>query len=438
MRATIHPLARVSGTVRVPGDKSISHRLAMLASWASGTTRLRGFLRSGDCLSTVKAVAAFGAEIAWVGEELQIRGGPWRRPNQPLDLGNSGTSMRLLAGLLAGRPWITELTGDASLCSRPMGRIKDPLERMGARIELRGPKNCAPLRIHGGQLRGIDYVMPVASAQVKSCILLAGLFADGTTTVQEPLPTRDHTERLFQVLGLPLAVEGRRISIRGFGPEGPSLPARSWEVPGDFSSAAFWLVAGAAVPGATVQIQNVGLNPRRTALVDVLRRMGADVQVAEAPAALCPEPCGAITVRGARLTGAEVGGAEIPNLIDELPLVAVAGALARGVTTIRDARELRVKESDRIAAIAVNLRALGVTVDEKEDGMVVAGGAPIRVAQSLDSFGDHRIAMAMAVLALSAAGPVVIDNVACVDTSYPDFWNHLTGLGAHVELHRGN
>jgi 3-phosphoshikimate 1-carboxyvinyltransferase len=275
--------------------------------------------------------------------------------------------------------------------------------------------------------------MPVASAQVKSCILLAALFAEGETCITEPLPTRDHTERALQVMGIPLRMDGNRITIWGYGPRGPDLTARDWIVPGDFSSAAFWLVA-AAVLGTAVTIQNVGLNPRRTALLDVLKRMGADLDVVPATASFAAEPSSAITVRGADLHGTEIGGAEIPNLIDELPIAAVAGALARGTTVIRDARELRVKESDRIACMVANLRALGIPADECEDGMRVSGGATVHGNVELDCYGDHRVAMAMAILALRASAPVRIRGIACVNTSYPEFWHHLTLLGAHVEL----
>lgn len=430
---TIHPCRVLAGTVRVPGDKSISHRAAMLSCLTIGSSRLTGFLRSEDCLNTLKAMECLGARVEITPELIQVTGRPWACPRQPLDMGNSGTGLRLLAGLLAGRPWTTELTGDKSLRSRPMQRIQAPLEQMGARIELMGAGNCAPIRITGGALRGIAYPMPVASAQVKSCILLAALFAEGETRITEPLPTRDHTERALQVLGIPLRTDGNRITIQGYGPRGPALAARDWVVPGDFSSAAFWLVA-AAVLGTDVTVQNVGLNPRRTALLDVLKRMGADLDVVPATASLAAEPSGAITIRGADLRGTEIGGAEIPNLIDELPIAAVAGALARGTTVIRDARELRVKESDRIACMVANLRALGIPADEREDGMCVSGGATVRGNVEIDCYGDHRVAMAMAILALGATAPVRIRGVACVNTSYPEFWHHLIALGAHVEF----
>lgn len=429
----IHPCRMLDGAVRVPGDKSISHRVAMLAALAAGTSRLTGFLRSEDCLNTLKALERLGAQVKITPDSILVTGGAWRCPDGPLDMGNSGTGMRLLAGLLSARAWTTELTGDASLRSRPMKRIQAPLERMGARVELMGEGGCAPIRITGGALRGIDYPMPVASAQVKSCILLAALFAEGETRIEEPLPTRDHTERALQELGIPVRIEGNRIAIRGYGARGPKLEARNWAVPGDFSSAAFWLVAGAIV-GKAITIQNAGLNPRRTALLDVLKRMGTDLTVSLGTAPSAPEACGAITVHGGNLHGTEMGGNEIPNMIDELPIAAVAGALARGKTVIRDARELRVKESDRIACMVANLRALGVCADEREDGMCVNGAMTIRGGVELNCCGDHRIAMAMAILALRAEAPLRLRGVACVNTSYPEFWQHLRALGAHVEF----
>jgi 3-phosphoshikimate 1-carboxyvinyltransferase len=431
--AIVQPCRRARGTITVPGDKSISHRAAMLSALASGTSVIKFFLRSEDCLNTLQALSALGAEIDSAGEPIRVTGRKWRAPDGALDMGNSGTGLRLMAGLLAGRPWTSELTGDASLRSRPMGRIREPLEKMGARLELTGPKGCAPFRITGGKLRAIDYEMPVASAQVKSCILLAALFAEGVTTVIEKEKTRDHTEKGFLQMGVPLQIDGRRISLRGFGPEGPRLKPVAWNIPGDFSSAAFWLAAAAIQAGGGIEIKRVGLNPRRTAFLDVLRRMGADIQVIPENGGENFEPRGTIRITGGKLRGTTVGGAEIPNLIDELPLVAVLGAFAEGETVISGARELRVKESDRIAVMAANLRLCGVELEEKEDGLVVSGGrrAP-RGGVTADSFGDHRIAMAMAVLALAAEKEITIRNTACVATSYPEFWEHLRSIGAEV------
>lgn len=437
-RATVllQPAVFRGGRVTVPGDKSISHRIAMLAALSHGVSTVHHFLRAGDCLSTVQAMEALGARSSFNDDDslsIEGTGGKLMEPAGPLDLGNSGTSIRLLAGLVAGFPVTVEMTGDASLRARPMQRIREPLERMGAGVELLGPGGCAPVRIRGGRLRGIEYRLPVASAQVKSCVLLAGLLAEGRTVVVEPAPTRDHTERILQTLGVPLETRGGTIALEGGNGRLPHWPARAWRVPGDFSSAAYWLVAAAIHPGKSVTVPQVGLNPRRTALLDVLRRMGAVVAVAPSAAGPAEEPCGNITVTGQALRGTEIGGDEIPNLIDELPLVAVLGACAEGRTVIRDAAELRVKESDRIASMATNLRALGVPVEEQPDGMILQRAERVGGAHNLRSFGDHRIAMAMAILALRAAQPVTLSQVACVDTSYPEFWAAIRSLGGHVE-----
>lgn len=431
----VQPCAGVQGRLRVPGDKSISHRLAMLTALASGESRIENFLRSEDCLNTLRAVEQLGATVRHEESTVVVRGtsGVFRAPEGPLDLGNSGTGMRLLSGVLAGQPFCTELTGDASLRSRDMGRIRQPLELMGAGVELLGEKNRAPIRVTGGDLRGIDYAMPVASAQVKSCILLAGLSAEGTTVVREPKPTRDHTERLLSAMGAPLEVKGLQVSVRGSGGLPPRLVARErWTVPGDFSSASFWIAAGACRPGSEIVIEHVGLNPRRTALLGVLRRMGAAVEVERAGGDASWEAVGTVRVRGGRLRGTVVEGEEIPNLIDELPLVSVLGALAEGETTIRDAEELRAKESDRIATMVRNLGILGVMVDERPDGLTVRGAARIPGGGEVDSYGDHRVAMAMAILGLSCDAPVRIMGTSWVSTSYPGFWDQLEAISGRA------
>jgi len=442
----VRPCAGVHGPVRVPGDKSISHRVAMLSALASGVSTIKGFLLSEDCLDTLGALEFLGASVSRDGDVVRIRGtdGMFMAPSHPLDMGNSGTGMRLLAGLLAGQEFTSEMRGDASLSARPMMRIKEPLELMGAEVELRGPDGCAPVRITGGRLKGIKYALPVASAQVKSCVLLAGLFADGTTQVVEPKATRDHTERMLRAMGIDLESRDLTASVGGSGGKSLHLKHRDWDVPGDFSSAACWITASACMEGSEIVVERVGLNPRRTALAEVLRRMGAEIEVGprtpddghRAPeergrqaensgADTAPEwePVGSVTVRGRGLRGTIVGGDEIPNLIDELPLIAVAGARAEGVTVIRDASELRVKESDRIASVAEGLASVGVAVEEKPDGMVIRGGTNIRGGVQIDSCLDHRVAMAMAVLGLSAAEPVRILNASCVSTSYPSFWD---------------
>jgi len=420
----VTPVATIGGHLRVPGDKSISHRVAMLSAMAHGTSKVTGFLASEDCLNTLKAMEALGARVAWHGDKVTITGtgGTLHPPAEVLDLGNSGTGMRLLAGLLAGQPFEVEMTGDASLCSRPMGRIQRPLEAMGARITLLGEGGCAPIRIQGGTVNPIRYELPMASAQVKSAVLLAGLAAHGETIVVEPRATRDHTERLLMAMGADLCVDDLTVSLRSDGLSGHSLKGDAWHVPGDFSSAAFWIVAAAACEGAEVTIDGVGLNPRRTALLDVLQRMGAGIECDVDLGAW--EPIGSLVVRGTRLKATEIGGHEIPNLIDELPLVAVAGALAEGETVIRDAQELRVKESDRIATMVTNLSAAGVSVVETDDGMRVTGG-PVAGGGAVESFGDHRIAMAMTVLGLHAQESMQINDVACVATSYPEFWEDM-------------
>lgn len=432
----IGPSSALRGEIEVAGDKSISHRIGMMAGLAKGTSTIRNFLQSEDCVNTLRAMEALGARSYFdEGGLLHIQGtgGKLIQPAGALNVGNSGTTIRLLAGILAGQPGVFEMTGDESLCSRPMARIKEPLEKMGAKVELTGERGTAPIKITGGALKAIDYVLPVASAQVKSCILLAGLFAEGTTSVTEPLPTRDHTERVFKMLGLPLTVVGDHMTLEGFGKKGPGIKARDFTVPGDFSSAAFWLVAAAAREGSHVTIRNVGLNPRRTALLDVLTRAGASVKVHPSAVASEGEPFGDIEVSGGPLRAVEVGGAEIPNLIDELPLVAVLGCLADGETVIRDAAELRVKESDRIATMAANLRLMGAEVEELPDGMRIQGPVAIKPSGTIRSYGDHRIAMAMAILAGFASEKTVINNVACVSTSYPSFWDDYRVLGGHVE-----
>jgi len=442
----VRPAARLGGTIGVPGDKSISHRLAMLGGLAGEVTTLRNFLASEDCLDTLATVEALGADTVREGTTITIRGvgGRFEAPRQTLDLGNSGTGMRLLAGLLAGQPFCSKMTGDASLCSRPMRRVQVPLQEMGATVETLGADGRPPLRITGGGLCGIEYVLPVASAQIKSCVLLAGLFASGQTTVIEPGPCRDHTELLLSAMGADLAIDGASIAVTGSGGAPLPLPGRAWDIPGDFSSAAFWIAAAACREGSTVTIEDVGLNPRRTALLDVLREMGADIRSPsfalrategkQVSGVRCQwEERGTVTVRGAKLQGTSVGGDRIPNLIDELPLVAVAGALAEGETEIRDAAELRVKESDRIAVMVAGLKALGVDVEERPDGMLIRGGRSICGGATVDSHGDHRVAMALAVLGLFADGPTTVRGVQCIRTSYPTFWedwSRLAGAGA--------
>ncbi|GIV57439.1 MAG: 3-phosphoshikimate 1-carboxyvinyltransferase [Rhodothermaceae bacterium] len=427
MNQTVYPAASVLGVVELPADKSVAHRAALLAALADGTSQIVNYPASADPQSTLACLRRLGVRIEEDAEGiLHVEGvglEGLHPPDGPLDCGNSGTTLRLLAGVLAGQPFETTLTGDASLSRRPMDRIATPLRQMGATVEL--TDGHAPVRLRGGRLRGIEYVLPVPSAQVKSCVLLAGLFAEGTTTVIETLPSRDHTERM---LGLDVFEDGagrRHISIHG----GRRIAPRLWAVPRDFSAAAFFLVAGSIAPAGELRLPAVGLNPSRTAFLDVLRAMGADVTV-ENERTHGGEPLGDLVVRPAPLHGVTVGDPLIPNLIDEIPALAVAAACAEGRTVIRNAAELRVKETDRLAALATNLRALGVAVEEHPDGLVIEGGRPLHGA-TVESFDDHRIAMAMGVAALRATGPVTITGAGCARISFPGFWSALARIVGH-------
>ena len=425
----VSPLKSITGELAVPGDKSISHRAAILAGLSNGSCFVENFLSSEDCLNTLLGMTQLGVrfEVKKGTDELPVDlvihgcGGELQAPTGELDCGNSGTGMRLLSGVLAAQKFDSTLTGDESLSGRPMDRIITPLAKMGAQFETRGAKpGCAPLQITGGELKPISYEMPMASAQVKSAILLAGLFASGTTTVIQPATNRDHTERLLNSFGVKVKTEGNIISIDG----GQVVEACDLVVPGDISSAAFWIVAAACAPGSHLIINNVGLNPTRTALLDVLIRMGAKIEV-QLEYEDGGEPLGRIEITGGKLKGTEILEEEVPNLIDEVPILAVAGALAEGVMTIRNASELRVKETDRIETTIRNLRLMGGEIEEFEDGMVITGGRTLKGAK-LESYGDHRIAMAFAIAGLLAEeGQTTIANTACIATSYPTFVQHL-------------
>ncbi len=424
----IQPTKKLSGTISVPGDKSISHRAAIIGSLTSGKVSVSGFLCSEDCLNTLSAMRALGVRVEGFGSPaVEIYGLGLRGLSQasaPLDLGNSGTGLRLLSGVVSGYPFLTELTGDQSLQKRPMGRIIEPLRQMGAKIEGVVAAGRCPLKISGGSLRGIKYQSPVASAQVKSCLLLAGLLAEGQTTIEEPYKSRDHTERMLKFFGAELAEQGLEVSIQG----GSVLSPRPLAVPGDISSAAFFLVAGSIVAEANMKITNVGINPTRAALIDVLKKMGAKIEL-EQVSGDDWEPRADIIVRGGRLRGIDIMEHEVPGLIDELPVIAVAAATAEGKTVISGAGELRVKESDRIKAMAVNLRKLGVNIAEKEDGWQIEGGRPLRGAV-VNSFTDHRIAMAMVVAGLVAVGETVVEDTQWIETSFPGFMSRLNKLRA--------
>jgi 3-phosphoshikimate 1-carboxyvinyltransferase len=442
---------RIDSEMTVPGDKSISHRAVILSAISNGRCTITNFLEGEDCRSTAQAMRQLGVAIETPEPgTVIVEGcrGVFQAPEQDIDCGNSGTTMRLMAGLLSPQNFSCRMTGDPSLSKRPMRRVIEPLQEMGARLRAEGDKQCPPLVVKGGPLEGITYRLPVASAQVKSAILLAGLFAKGTTTVIESARSRDHTERMLEYYLIKLRREeiwegsslvGRKLKEIRISLEGGQIPeSRDFRVPGDISSAAFWLVAAAAQPGSRLLVKDVGLNPTRTGIIDVLIRMGAHLReiVETSPHG---EPSGTIDIKGCRLQATGVHGAEIPNVIDEIPVIAVAAALAEGTTVIRDAKELRVKETDRIAAVATNLRAMGVAVEEFPDGMAITGGKPLKGAR-LQSFGDHRIAMAFAVAGLFATGETVIEDIACVQTSYPTFFETLkkiqkgTGIGRRTPV----
>ena len=410
---------RIEAEITVPGDKSISHRAAIIAALSNGPCTLHGFLSSEDCMHTVNALRALGIQIDQTEPDVLVVHGKKRLltpPKEEIDCGNSGTTMRLLAGLLAGQTFESRLVGDASLSRRPMDRVIAPLRQMGAEIVAEGPENTPPLRIRGGSLRGIHYTSPIASAQVKSAVLLAGLFAKGKTTVDEPFTSRNHTELLFNYFLVRTAKDGDG-GISVFGDQIPE--SRDFIIPGDISSAAFWLVAAASQPGGHLLVRDIGLNDTRTALLGVVVRMGAQVREAVEDVEQL-EHRGIVEITGAPLKGTVIQGKEVPQLIDELPALAVAGALATGTTIIRHAQELRVKETDRIAAIAHNLRIMGAQVIEMNDGLEIHGPAPLRGAR-VASFGDHRIAMAFAVAGLFAEGETIVQDVECVRESYPGF-----------------
>lgn len=417
------------GVITVPGDKSISHRALLLGAIAAGRSRVTNFLDSADCRATLTIIRALGINVHTVSStELIIEGSGLhglREAAGVLDCAGSGTTMRLLAGLLAGQPFLSILAANSALSRRPMDRIAVPLRQMGATVLGRQGGKLPPLAIQGGYLHGIDYVMPVASAQVKSGILLAGLYAAGITTVHEPQPSRDHSERMLRALGVTVHSKNTTITIQ---PPTGRLTSFDLNVPGDISSAAFPIIAACLVAGSSVTIQNVGVNPTRTGLLDALARMGAQIALEQQPSA-GSEPVANIHVRASDLQGTTIAGAEIPRLIDELPILAIAATQAHGVTTVHDAAELRVKESDRISALAVELRKLGAHIEEFSDGFAIEGPTHLHGA-AVDSHRDHRLAMALAVAGLVADGETVISDADCIDDSYPGFSESLAQLGA--------
>ncbi len=425
----ISTTARLSGDLSVSGDKSISHRLLMLSSIASGESTIENLSPGADCLSTVRCLKALGISIKKdqrIPQKITILGkgkNGLTEPDNVLNAGNSGTTMRLLGGILSAQPFLSIITGDRSLRSRPMRRLIDPLTLLGADITGRKGGSLAPIVIKGKKLHGINYSMQVASAQIKSAILLAALFTEGNTTIDELSPTRDHTERLLKQMGARIATNKTKISIS---PLSGSLLPITTSVPGDFSSAAFWLVAGAIHPNASITVTNCGINPTRTGLIDVLQAMGANISIRNQRSIL-NEPVADIHVESSRLQATEIYGEIIPRLIDEIPILAVAACAARGKTIIRDASELRAKESDRIQAITQELTKMGASIEELPDGMIIHGGKRLS-GTSVESHEDHRLAMSLAVAALIAQGTTYIQGANSVAISYPEFWQHMDML----------
>ena len=420
----IQKLNKLHGTLTIPGDKSISHRAVMFGALAQGTTRITHFLEGADCLSTISCFQAMGIHIQKNKDEVLVEGKGLHGLKAPLDIldvGNSGTTTRLISGILAGQDFTSQLTGDASIRQRPMGRIITPLSLMGAQITSQNQNGCAPLTIQGGHLHGIHYQSPVASAQVKSCVLLAGMYADAPTSVTEPVLSRNHTELMLNYFGAQVTSKGTTASIL---PQ-PDLKARDITVPGDISSAAYFIAAGLLVPGSEILLCNVGINPTRDGLLRVCQAMGGDITLLNVRND--GEPTADLLIRSSSLHGTEIKGEIIPTLIDEIPMIAVMAAFADGTTVIRDAAELKVKESDRIQVMTDNLTRMGADVEALPDGMIIHGGKPLHGA-TIDSHKDHRIAMSFAVAGGICEGPLTITDGECVNISYPEFYTDLYSL----------
>ena len=418
----IQKIKKAAGQIKVPGDKSISHRAVMLGSLANGVTEISGFLKGADCLSTIDCFRKMGIDIDINGENVTVHGNGLRglkKPDEMLYTGNSGTTTRLLCGILAGQNFDTSITGDASIQKRPMGRVVQPLSMMGAKIE----NEYCPLYITGTKLHGIDYKMPVASAQVKTAIILAGLYADGETVIHEIEKSRDHTELMLSAMGADLTVDNLDITVKPTN----DLTAVNVDVPGDISSAAFFLVLGAIMPNSQITVTNVGINPTRTGIIDVLKDMGANITLENVHTS-AGETVADITVRSSSLKGTTVGGDIIPRLIDELPIIAVAAVFANGQTVIKDAQELKVKETNRIRAVVDEFNKCGIDITETDDGMIINGGKSIHGAD-FKTYGDHRMAMSLTVLAQLADGESTLDDSDCACVSYPTFFDDFYKLG---------
>jgi len=425
----ITPAKYLRGEITLPGDKSITHRAIILSSIAEGKSELKGVQRGKDCLATLKCIEQMEVPAREGEKEVIIEGvglEGLKEPEDVLNCGNSGTTMRLLAGLLAGQRFYSVLSGDKFLRKRPMKRIVDPLREMGAKIEGREKGNFPPLTIVGGELKGINYLSPIASAQVKSCLLLAGLYAKGKTFVKEPYKSRDHTERMMQYLGISIRAKGLEVQLEGEKSR-RSFKGKSFYIPGDISAGAFFIGAAVSLPGSRVKLSNVGLNPTRKGFLDVLLKMGAEVKISNFKK-ICEEEVGDIEVRGGNnLRGVVIQGEMIPRLIDEIPILTVVSCFAQGDTLIKDAGELRVKETDRIRAIVSELKKMGADIEERKDGMLIRGGNKLRGAL-VKSWGDHRIAMALAIAGLRCEGETTIADTQCIDTSFPEFQKTLKEL----------
>jgi 3-phosphoshikimate 1-carboxyvinyltransferase len=416
---------RLVGEVTIPGDKSISHRSVMFGSIAHGETRVTNFLPGDDCLSTISCFRKLGVRIEESDDELRIYGNGFEgltEPSEVLDVGNSGTTIRLLMGILSGRPFFSSLVGDASIGKRPMTRVTVPLAQMGAKLDGRKNGDFTPISIRGGQLQPVQYELPVASAQVKSALILAGLQADGVSTIIEPAETRDHTERMIRQFGGEITKDNHTIQVKG----GQKLKASTIHVPGDISSAAFFLVAGAILPGSEIVLKNVGLNPTRTGIIEVMQKMGANLEIVQA-ATNDFEPAGDLIIKTSNLKGTVVEGSLIPRLIDEIPIIALLATQAEGTTIIKDAEELKVKETNRIDTVVQELSKLGAVIEATEDGMIIHGKSKL-TGGKVSSHGDHRIGMMLAIAALLCEDAVDLEQSEAISVSYPNFFTHLNTL----------
>ncbi len=425
MAFTVKPAKRLAGSIVLPGDKSISHRAIMLASIANGTSKIRNILHSDDTEVTIDALHELGIDIKVDSNEITVLGKGLlglTEPSEELNMRASGTSMRILMGILSGQPFKSILTADEGLSKRPMKRVTEPLTLMGAKIEGKDNANYAPITIQGGKLKSIQYYSRIASAQVKSAVLLAGLYAEGTTSYSEPSKSRDHTERMLTACGAQVSVDGLKISIRGK----TNLKPQNIDVPGDISSGAFFIVAAALIKGSSITLKSVGINPTRAGIIDILRRMGANVRV-ENVRRVMSEPLAEMIIESSPLRGITIESYEIPRAIDELPVLMVAAALASGRTVIKGAQELKVKETDRINSMSTNLNKMGAKFSVQGNDIIIEGAKSLKGIQA-ETFGDHRTAMSLVVAGLAAEGETIIDNIECISKSYPDFTKHLQSL----------